>query len=885
MDEWFKRPLKIGTYDWSENTYFSETLNPWKLYFSNPEIYSKLKGYTRLQATLNVKLTINASPYQYSMGVMSYLPLDSSTSDRFSGGVVSDYMFDQSQSGSSIVTSRPHVFFYPQFSRGCEMTLPFVYYKNWINLDTNLYELDALGRLDLRSLVPLLTTSEPAVLPITVTVFAWCSDFKVSAPSYSLQAGDEYTERPVSTTASALSKAAGALASIAPLRPYALATSMVLSKMGEVARWFGFSNPPVIADIHATRINLMPQYSSPEVSVQFDKFALDPKNEVTIDPRTVGLDGTDQMTIEYVINRDVGLNIVEWRATDLPTTPLYVAHVTPMYSFSRTLVGAITAKPQVEVQMLPSAHVGAVFDFWRGPITYRFTAIASQFHRGRLLVSYDPDGWKNSYTAAAFTGPRTISKIWDIQENSDFEFEVPYMAPTAMLRTGGLIGQFTDRKTNTFVRPTLPSTFSYSDPLYNGSIIVSVLNGLTSNDPAANINLFVRVNAGKVEFSNPRDMELPTSNYTLQSGDATSLTAEPDTTQQATVDTIQTTDHSVYVGEVVRSLRTLMHRTNRLGVIPCNTFDQDPNSNYSTELPYVDASSALYGNAFQFEHVFPMLPLPPGHLPHGVSGFYQGVQAASGGGSMQPNQLLRPPTVTAWFSAAYVGWRGSHRYHAKLPYLEKDVLIPGNTSANDQIWHIRVRDFVMKRHMTSMRNKWVKATVSMFQVVRLQLLSGFITITDQVVRGYNLVNGLRRVTETSAQGAASLGVTAHTVQPVLDGVFPYYSNFRMMPCNPIANFEATYDNTSLSWNHFDQTSDRTWQSRCAISTTVDSNFREGSVAISTLSFNASAYPDHFPAVELYHAAGPDFSCFMYLNVPTYYCYTQATDGYVSAYSM
>lgn len=848
------------------------------MYFSNAEIYSKLKGYSRLQATLNVKVTINASPYQYGLGIMSYVPLDNSSADRFSGGWVSSNMDSNVEIGSSIVTSRPHVFFYPQFSRGCEMTLPFMYYKNWVNLDSDLSEVSTMGRLNLRSLVPLLTTSDPAVLPITITVYAWCSDFKVAAPSYSLQAGDEYAERPVSTTASALSKAAASLSMITPLRPYAMATSMILSKLGEMARWFGFSNPPVISDVHASRINLMPQYSSPEVSVQFDKLALDPKNEVTVDSRTVGLDGVDHMAIEHINNRDIGLNIVEWRASDLPVTPLYMAHVTPMYSGRALATASTTGKPTIEVQMTPSAHVGSVFDFWRGSMTYRFTAIASQFHRGRLLVSFDPDGWKDTYTTAAYLGPRTISKVWDIQQNSDFEFEIPYMAPSAMLRTGGMIGQFTDRRINRFVRPSPPGTFYYEDQLYNGTLIVSVLNALSSNNPAANINIFVRFNAKMVEYSNPREIELPVSNYQLQSGEATTLSAEPDQVQEASVNSVVQADHVIYTGEVVRSIRTLMHRTNRLGIIPYNTFWQDPKIVYSTEIPFIDNTTSVDGNTFQFEYVFPMLPLVGGFIPHTIPGFLNGQMIKSDGANSVPNQTLRFPTVTAYLSAAYVGWRGSHRYHAKLPYVEKKVLAGSDGSGG--AWNVAVRDFAFKRHLTSMADQWDIVITNFSSMMRRQVRQGFATLANRFSRGLALAAGARRAVEFGVQGASGMTVTAHTVQPVVDAVFPYYSNFRMMPCNPLANYISTYDNNRLSWNYFDETIDNTWLSKGALTTVIDIDSNA-----STPFLNVATMTDQFPALDVYHAAGADFSCFMYLNPPTYYCYTESIDGFISGWML
>lgn len=65
---------------------------------------------------------------------------------------------------------------------------------------------------------------------------------------------------------------------------------------------------------------------------------------------------------------------------------------------------------------------------------HKFTVVASQFIAVVLMLTYEPDGFCPR-TSASYTGPRT-NKIWDISEDTTFEFEVPWMAPIAMLVTG-----------------------------------------------------------------------------------------------------------------------------------------------------------------------------------------------------------------------------------------------------------------------------------------------------------------------------------------------------------------------------------------------------------------------------------------------------------------
>ena len=584
------------------------------------------------------------------------------------------------------------------------MVLPFLYYKNWINLDTTLKEIQTLGRLRIQSVAPLQTTSTPATQPIVVTIFAWCDYHKESAPSYSLQAGDEYAQRPISVTSSAISAAARAMAKIPVLRPYAMATSMVMEAVGNIARYFGFSNPPVITDVKAIRPNYMNQFASPEISVQIDKLSYDPKNEVTVDPRTVGLTGKDEMDIATICDRDVLIDVCPWNATDTVTTPLLVLHVGPQFSFSVTGSGAVTTMPIVKAQMTPSAHIGCLFDMWTGSITYRFTSVASQFHRGRLLVSFDPDGFKPGYTSAAYTGPRTISKVWDISQNSDFEFTVPYMAPTGYLKTGGLINQTTDRGIMLFARPTLPFSAPspyYDDALYNGSIVVSVLNALTSNDPSANINIVTRYNCKDVEFAVPKDLDIPISAYALQSGEEHALAAEPDDVVEATVPHTDCSGHVIYTGEIVRSLRHALHRTNYVFSAPIYTIYQVPKTVYSDVIPSLSGPVANAYGRWSGAFVMPHIPLFPGRSISSPVGGLNAGWTVSNTGSAIADTRIAPPTATAFIAAAYAGWRGSSVYRVKAT---RPNTILNGTTGSDKSYGIRVNRLSISRFMRGLGN-------------------------------------------------------------------------------------------------------------------------------------------------------------------------------------
>jgi hypothetical protein len=72
-----------------------------------------------------------------------------------------------------------------------------------------------------------------------------------------------------------------------------------------------------------------------------------------------------------------------------------------------------------------------LFTNWRGDIKFTFRVYASQYHQGRLRLSYDPSGGN----ASADTSTVIQTAIIDIQDDDEFVVTIPYMAPTTFLLT------------------------------------------------------------------------------------------------------------------------------------------------------------------------------------------------------------------------------------------------------------------------------------------------------------------------------------------------------------------------------------------------------------------------------------------------------------------
>lgn len=894
LGEWFSRPVKIKTLSWTANSLLGDSFNPWYDYFNHPEIKMKLKGYSRLQANLHLKLVVNASPYHYGVGIMSYKPmsgagLHGAGDFDFSAGTTSNLLVVDSgtytggsTSASLIVRScRPHAKFYAEASKGCEMQLPFCYYQNWINLDTDLTELKQMGNINIYTPV-VLKDSSGNNTPITVTIYAWCDTSKVGGPSYVMQSGDdEYAARPVSTAMSAMSKAAAALSMIPVIKPYAMATSKVMAGASTLARWFGFSNPPVIKDVVAYAPNYMSNFASPEISVQQDKLSLDPKNETTVDPRTVGLDGVDHMAISHIVGRYIDYDVLEWDSSMAPEHPLLVQNVSPMIGVSVPYTGATTGNPAAVIQMAPSAQVGTAFQFWSGKITYKFTILASQFHRGRLMISYEPDGMLSSYTSDAYTGPRTINKIWDISTDPTFEFEVPWMAPIAMLRTMGAGGMAWYASinpgpgaANTVWKSNpsgLPVNVVYKDALYNGTITVSILNALTSNDVAYGASIICSANCADVEYFSPLDMEYPMSMYTVQSGDDLANAPDEGTVHAEAPALVDTpTKHTIYVGEIVRSIRQLMHRTTFYSRFSTITPEQTNRSEYNS-IPTIGSANSYgvvgnYGGSI----FLPNAPYVTGHLPVASGPSYPntGVMIKNGAttnADVIVNQNTKTMTPTAYFMSSYVGWRGGAVYTAKS----------NGSRPHEGIWNSAngvLTSLTMSRVANSISSYVTDASIWNPVIWFIKPFSSTTLPAENPYVGYQAMNYANACIRRLSKGLAGMAVTNPSKVNVVNAVVPYYSNYRMLPANPLANYYTANKPEDLPWNKLSAPSYPPGTNEVIQCPRIDYDVAMYGTVDTT-------HMDIHPTIDVYHKAGVDFTLFWYLNPPAIHVYTYYEGGY------
>lgn len=556
LGDYLSRPVLIDTFNWLEAGFFQHNFDPWALFFAHGPIAKKLDNYGLIRCNLKLKIVISASPFYYGAGLVSYV-----AKPDFHLGTNVVIAGDE-----QIVTysQRPHVWIYPSESQGGEMTLPFFHEYNWMNVDSSVFS--DMGTIIYSSPTTLKNANSVAGANVTVRCYAWAENVELSAPTLQLQGkrtskakfrkkkqggkkptvmskvsdfsngrSDEY-DGAVSSIASAVANAGAALSNVPVIGPMARATEIGAGALSRVAAWFGYTNVPIISDVLPYKDTAFGGFASSEISAPTPKLTLDPKNEITLDPRTVGLDGTDELALEHYLSKETYMVDFPWDTSDASNSFLFGMAIKPSGLYRRS---GSTVWPS------PMSHISQLYKYWTGSIIIKFRVVCTPYHRGRFKITFEPS------QSVAFTTTldetANITRIFDLGETNEVEICVPYMQAEAFLENHRFSGA-----TDTSFSTTAASIAPLGD--YNGFISVNVVNELTSPVADAPVEFIVSVRAGD-DFKFMSPITPPNTLQWALQGDVVPLVDCLGETEQEEPDVFQ-----VYGGESAMSLRQLLHR-------------------------------------------------------------------------------------------------------------------------------------------------------------------------------------------------------------------------------------------------------------------------------------------------------------------------------------
>lgn len=773
LSDFLSRPQRILDYTWEVGPSIDKTFNPWLLFFSNPRVKNRIANFNLLRCTMRIKFLINGNGFYFGRMMCSYLQRPEIN---FAFRGVSPVVFDPASgthtnweytSGNDLdvmpLSQLLRVFLNPTTSMGSELHLPFFFEKNFLSIPDE--EWDQMGIVHMKSLSNLRHANGSSD-PISVSVMAWCEDVVLSIPTSQNPAtlvaqGDEYTSSPVSTTASAVADIANLGAKVPVIGPYARATAIAADSISSVAKFFGFSRPVNLKDIETYKPWITGDNATTNSTDSAMKLSLDCKQELTIDPRTVGLSGADELAILPIVQRESWYCDVTWATDDPAGDAIWSSYVTPSL-YERRLQSDVASA----IYMTPSCWIANLFEYWSGSIEFRFMVQTSAYHKGRLRVVWDP-----RFLSDVEEFNVNYSHIIDLAETNDFSVRVGWGNDRNFCRCLDINVNRTvpslNRVGRTYTPDPVPleqiegvdTTFAGSGDtaMSNGVLSLQVLNELTTPNSTVNNNVKIQIFARMCDdarFFGPTTANLDAfswaepnaacrnqGTYLAQSGpgkkageikDIYPTSHDAYNTDREAAPYLDSADLKVlgpplptsgplmhvFGGEAVTSLRAMLKRYCVSRVI---------SREYS-------GSDTGIGTKFNLS----LIPPHRGNL--GIPGTFDSNRASY---SFTRNTLLN------YIFPVYTGWRGSirwkwilHDQHSNNP----------NTQNNTSLF------------ITRSPNRPIETVGQIFPSDQLRSASGRAGLVNSVPHGWS-----------------GSQMTESRINPVLHVEFPFYSNDRFKP--------------------------------------------------------------------------------------------------------
>lgn len=784
LSDFLARPVLLRSFAWTHGSNFTNVFDIYDEWRTNTAISKKLANYHLFRGNFHIAIKTNGMPFHIGRFQAKWLP--PSTDTNITPGSIGETRMWLSQKPGTVVPLSP------TSNDTFEMSIPFLCPNDYLRL-TSRTDQDTLGDFRIESLTTL-TTANANVVDAEISVYVWVENAELVVPTFQLasskDSADEEAEQVVhsaldsaanyvkssklveylpnnivSDTSSAIASAMGELSSIPIIGPFAATGSSFMNKASGFARFFGLSRSVIVTDHQYMKIRPFTSLSNTAGDETTQKMTFDPKQGISIDPRISGMpDGVDHMSIKHMASNWSFIDGFEWSTASTSGTRLYELLVSPNLAANSTT--------RVYSSM---AFAAMPFEYWSGTIEYMFVFVVSDYHTGRVAISYDPAGSSH----ASLPSNEQYNQLVDIKKQTVFKTSVSWAQAEAYKKVG-------DQDLVLYS----PLGVIYNSSLANGSVRLTVVNPLKGPDSTVNGHILVYARAGEdFEVSQPKtlypndsmqdsfvnkDSLFALASSPVDGNEMNQLVGAPSCTKADIKPT-------VFFGERVVSFRNLIkryeaHRVMRPGDGGVtNEWVYARMNNFGFPSPYIENTSGT------------------DQVPFNNTG-------------VNPDCVCNTPLMT-WLRPAFATWRGSIRWKAVLmtPDVEIGSMLARRTERNPN--------------------------GSIFYGDTTELVQGGLLHVQS--------NSLVSLWEGVAAGAYNAG------QTVLEWEVPFYLNRRYCYTDPfLINLGAV------------------------IGSAVDgSDTLQSSIE---LIFRQDTTPtDNLPLIQLFVAAGDDFSYELFLGSPVF----------------
>jgi len=461
IPEFLTKPLLVASGLWATTdtagTLLVNTTIATQL-FNNAHWMNKLQGFSLCRGTAVYRLQINANPFQAGKLMLHFLP--------------STYAREVTYVGmhNHTLTERTQQ---PRVELDCRETaaiihLPYITPANFCSYIATgpTWEYD-WGYIYLSVLSPLVVGSG-GTTTVEYSLYLSFEDFELAGPivpqmsgggpkkKYKTKSiGDKEEEAtsgtPVANALGSVATISAALSAVPFLAPVAGPVSWVAAGLSGLASWFGWSKPRYtkIPSVIARRFNYyMSNFNGEDM---LPTIALDCQNKLQIKD-SLSVYDLDEMSWAFLKNQSALVKTFTWAYNQTTGTSLFTMQVNPNTSFNQTtnVINSVTA---TIVHGPPITYLAPFFKHWRGGIDYIFKIVKTDFHSGRLEITFTPGTDTTPTYPTTTTSLLALRHIIDIREGTEFCLTMPFLVSTNYLNMDEISGMLQVRVLNELRAP------------------------------------------------------------------------------------------------------------------------------------------------------------------------------------------------------------------------------------------------------------------------------------------------------------------------------------------------------------------------------------------------------------------------------------------------
>jgi len=521
LDSFFERPVELLTLPIGVSSTVFQTYNVWSLLSKDPSVRSKLRNFAMFRADIELTIEVASSPMHYGRLLLAWVPMVAAND--VSAAVIGATSAYTAQRNAWLTQTRHNVLIDFRENKPTKMILPYISPSPMLRLyapnssvalaaASDYPDFVARGLLCVTTLVNLQATS--ATAPTSATLYLYARFVNVSVNTLTstqtiiTTESKEISTGPATRATGYVADVFAAIGKVPLFSSWALPGEGVFRGLSGLFSVFGWSVPRVDPSVDPPKLMMNMPFQNNCVTVSrstAQKMSYDPTQSLCVDPGIVGVP-EDELSLAFIFKTRSLLDTFTWSVSSTSmSTILWSAIVCP----SANAVGPI-ALSTMYVQPTALSYGSQAFSYWRGEIVYTIDIVASIFHKGKLLIVYEPNS--SNYTNAIGNPQlnKQYSLVVDIQEVTRISFCPTWTRPKMWKRIAPFV--VSNKMVNAAI--TLPLN---CDPYANGFIFITPFTALQSPD-ASSVSVNVYVHSDNLEVNCFDNTSIPQTRAFTQAG-------------------------------------------------------------------------------------------------------------------------------------------------------------------------------------------------------------------------------------------------------------------------------------------------------------------------------------------------------------------------------